>query len=581
MAKCSKIIKKFLLPFIFLIFAIYMIPKESYLKKENFIIEVKGENISGQLQLSEILGYRIEKNDYKLKENTPINFPNTIRDNYNILLSGEVNKVEIKSETGKKLELKNISSLYKKKELNHLYSKSIVNIIVFILIIGIGSTLLLKERIYLTFKNLLATSIGLIFLSISFNTSFLSKANAIFFIIFIFFIALRYKRVKIDLLCITCAFLLLFSLTSEYFNLGNYRLAYESFEKSFMILIIIKMINFKRKHIEILKKYLYISLIMAGVINILSPLVMAGVYCFQFGILMMILLCLCFEVQLNIKLKNNIVFYLFSVLTFIISIYGIIYSGRRTVLLIVILYLIYKILNLKNKNSIKIFILILSVLISFNIFFKKESNQLQNQALSIINIREQSNSQRLLMWKKSFFVLKENFYKGIGIGNFYNEISKDKYKSKREEEKEVEKLFQSNYVHPHSEYWNQILMRGGLAGLLYLFIMYNLYRGLKLKKKDPFYIVICCIFTVFGIFEPYSLRGESYIFWIFMGLELPPMIINKNKQKIMNYIGWILVILIFISSLYFSKRFRYYSIIAGFLGLIYFLKIKRSKNEKI
>lgn len=585
MENYSKIIKKFLLPFVFLFLAIYMIPRESYFKKENFLIKIQGKKVDANLQLEPILGYSSEENNYHLKDNEEVSFPNTIRDNYNVLLSGEVAKVEMKSDAGKKIELKNISSLYKKKEFRNLYSKSIMNIVSYMFIILLGSYILLKERIYLTSKNLLATSIGLIFLSISFNVSFLSKANAIFFISFIAFLILKRRKIKIDFLCAMCAFLLLFSLLSEYFNLRNFNQAYSSFEKSFMILMIIKMIDFKRKHVEILKKYLYISLIISGFINVLSPLVMSGIYCFQFGALMMVLLGMCVEGNLDLKIKNKIISYGIRILIFIIAIYGIINSERRTIWLILVVYFCLKIIQLIVKSSIrnriKIVILILSALFILNFSYFKEKDKLKKQFLSITDIKETSNSQRLLMWKKSFYVLKENIYTGIGIGNFYNEVIKDKYKSKIDYEKKVEELFQENYGHPHSEYWNQLLMRGGLGGIIYLFILWNLYRGLRLKSKDSDYLIICGIFSIFGLFEPYSLRGESYIFWIFMGLELQPIFINKDKNKVIDDIGWILISLTFVSSLYFSKRFRYYFIITVIVGLIYIWKKKRSKNEKI
>lgn len=587
MENYSKIIKKFLLPFLFLTLAIYIIPRESYFRKENFLIKIEGEKAEASFQLEPILGYSAEENNYYLKGNQEISFPNTIRENYNILLSGEVAKVEMKSDAGKKIELKNISSSYKKKALRVLYSKSILNIVSYMLIIALGSYILFKEKIYLTSKNLLATSIGLIFLSISFNVSFLSKANAIFFISFIAFLILKRKRIKIDLLCVMCALLLLLSLLSEYLNLRNFNQAYNSFEKSFMILMLIKMIDFKRKHVEILKKYLYISIIISGFINILSPLAMSGIYCFQFGALMMILLGICIEGNLDLKIKNKIISYAIKILIFIVAICGIIDSERRTIWLILAIYFCLKIIQLIIKSSIgnriKIVVLILGTLFILNFSHFKENDKLKKKFLSITDIEETSNSQRLLMWKKSFYVLKENIYTGIGIGNFYNEVRKDKYKSKIDYEKRVEELFQENYGHPHSEYWNQLLMRGGLGGIIYLFILWNLYRGLRLKSKDSDYLIICGIFSIFGLFEPYSLRGESYIFWIFMGLELKPTVIN-NKNKIMQNISWILVSLTLVSSLYFSKRFRYYFIIAVIvviLGLIYIWKNKRSNNEKI
>ncbi|MEG1338885.1 O-antigen ligase family protein [Cetobacterium sp.] len=572
---------KYALPLLFLIITILLIPKEGYFKKEK--LKLKIETLDGDwrgyLYIVPPIGYEMEDswrdlNGTKLIEKE---FKNTINESYHIVLNsgiGEIKDARIISESGKDIMIgENQKSInLSKKDLKKIYSNSIFNICTYIIsIIGLG-LVLFRKGIDIDKKNLGAFSLGVVFLAVAINPKWITKSSAIFLSMTFLYLLIEKKRIKLDLINIVCSLILILGMITEYFGYANYIQNYNQFQNSFIIIICMRIWNFSNENREQIKKYLYIALFISGLITAISPLVLSGVYCFTFGALMMVLVGFSIE---NI-FKDNMTKYArcINIIGVLLGIYGAIMSSRRTVLLALMIYLTYKIaiVLLKSRKKTKIYIVVFSV-IAIGIFgniFKENKNYLENAIVSIADPQnDSSNLQRILMWRRGFYIVKENPILGIGVDNLYRESIKEKYNNI----KDSREKFDKNFVHAHNEYVNQIIAKGIPGGILYLGILYFIAISLKNKKDRNFDLMLFILFGVYGMFEPYTLRGESLIFWSFMGIDLP---LKSKKDK-----GALaLTILVFLIGLYLNKRFRYYFMITGFLYLIFnFYKNWRIKNE--
>lgn len=572
---------KYVLPLIFLIITILLIPKEGYLKKERLKLKIEtfDEDLGGYLYIIPPIGYKMEDNWLELSGTRVIEkeFKNTINESYHVVLNsgtGEIKESKIISESGKYLVIgENQKTInLSKKDLEKIYSNSIFNMCVYIVLIAGLGLVLFKKGININKKSLGAFSLGIVFLTVAINPKYITKSSALFLSITFLCFLIEKKKIKLDLIDIVCSLILILGMITEYFGYANYIQNYNQFQNSFIIIICMRIWNFSNENREQIKKYLYIALFISGLITVVSPLVLSGVYCFTFGALMMVLVGFSIE---NI-FKENITKYetCINIIGVFLGIYGAIMSSRRTVLLALMVYISYKILTilLKSKKRTKIYITIFSIIVLavFGNIFKENKKYLKEAVVSIADSQnDSSNLQRILMWRRGFYIVKENPVLGIGVDNLYRESIKDKYNSI----KDSRENFNENFVHAHNEYVNQIIAKGIPGGILYLGVLYFIAVSLKNRKDKSFDLMLFILFGIYGMFEPYTLRGESLIFWSFMGMGLP---LRKVKEKM----GVFLVITVFLIGFYLNKRFRYYFIIIAVLYSIFNSYINwRMKNE--
>ncbi|MGL5570599.1 O-antigen ligase family protein [Cetobacterium sp.] len=585
--------KKYILPFLFLLMTFVIIPKGAYYKKGNIdIVATTTEGTwNGYLYLLYPMGYRMEDPWRSINGENVLkkNIKNTILDRYIFHIDSPVGEIsELKFSSGKKSITipKGVGQKYFDipwKDIKKIYTVNIINIFVYF-----GALLLLtwyyfKKGIEINLKNIGAFSLALVFLAISLNLKWLSKVNGVFLSLTVLKMYIDRKKIKFGYLEIIGVILLLLSLLSEYLNFFNYEKTYIYFQNTILMIIAMRIWSFDYEDKKILKNYFKISLIVLSLVNLISPLVFGGIYTFTFGVLMAILVA---------ESIDGLVFYDgnrynlgINVLSLLLGLYGIIASSRRTMIVALGVYCIYLFIKLlKNDKKKAIILVCLGVVFSsvvIGIGFRNEKYRIKELVVSITNTQtDESNIQRLLMWRRGYYIGKEKPLFGIGVDSFQKEAIKEKYnviKDSREN-------FLPEFIHVHSEYIHQIISRGIPGAILFYGLWIYMLNRLRRSKDKDFDIILLIVYGIYGIFDPYSIRAEAIVFYSFIGISFINCLpINEAKNKFLENIGFISAIILFLMGLYFNKRFRYYFLIflIIYLGYYFYNKRKREKHEKI
>lgn len=583
-------IKKYILPFLFLVMTFVMIPKAAYYKKENITIKVEttgDENTKGSIYIMYPKGYKIERPYYELKnKEIEKRISNTIAENYYF-------KSYEKGIYLKKISFNNLEKVIHKnkrsikfsfKDVEKIYALSFFNVIVY-LSVSIGLMIyFFKKGIEISKRNIGIFMIGLIFLSLGVNFSWLSKMIGIFFSVTFLKIIVEKENLEFRIIEIALLLLLILSVISEYFAFQNYKETYDYFQNSLIFILCIKIWNFDFEEKEVLKKIFKYILILLATINLISPLVMGGIYAFTFGVLMSILCLDSLENLLKIKYLKKVCI-IINIYSFLISLYGVLVSSRRTMIVVIGIYVLYILMKKKiYKNTKLLTSLIIGLFCIFFILNKTIPQKFKNfekRVSTIFTIKEdKSNYQRVLMWRRGYYMLNKNFVFGIGANSFYKESIKEKYDNiKLKDEK-----FTEDFIHVHNEYIHQVITRGIPGAILFYGLwMYILSRLRKSKDKD-FDIMLLIIYGVYGIFDPYSIRAESIVFYTFIGISFVNCLpVVEKENKILQKLGYMSTVIIFLIALYFNKRFRYYFLIllVIYIGYYFYNKRKREKYERI
>ncbi|MGL5902374.1 MAG: O-antigen ligase family protein, partial [Cetobacterium sp.] len=194
---------------------------------------------------------------------------------------------------------------------------------------------------------------------------------------------------------------------------------------------------------------------------------------------------------------------------------------------------------------------------------------------SIFTIKgNQSNYQRVLMWRRGGYIFLENPLLGIGVDSFYSEAGKDKYLDiKHKDEK-----FNKNFNHIHNEYIHQLISRGIFGAMLFFGLWYYILKSFRKSKDKEFDITLLIIYSVYGIFDSYSVRIDSIFIYIFIGITFINTLKEETeKNRVIEKLAYFSTIAIFLVGLYFNKRFRYYFLISLVLYLIHYLYKKRKR----
>jgi hypothetical protein len=179
-------------------------------------------------------------------------------------------------------------------------------------------------------------------------------------------------------------------------------------------------------------------------------------------------------------------------------------------------------LSVKINFSTKIagLTLILSVILTIIYFNPDYKNRFVDQLKPLFSPNGYSNFLKETNYgahrNASIKILKENLYFGVGIKNFRNEASKQKY-----ENKEYKKTDLRQSTHPHQIH-HEFLSETGLFGYIsfLLFIIFSLWLGIKsyLKEKNLYQLssIIFIMTTVMPILTSGSFLSTytSGIFWL-------------------------------------------------------------------
>lgn len=586
-------IKKSILPFLFLLMTFVMIPKEAYYKKGNInVIATTTEGTwNGYLYLVYPLGYRMEDPLRNINGENILskNIKNTILDKYAFYIESPVGEInELKFSSGKKSIVipKGVGQKYFEipwRDIKEIYAVNIINIFLYFGVALLLVCYFFKKGLEINLRNIGIFSLALVFLSISLNLKWQSKVNGIFLSLTVLKMCLDRKKIRFGYLEIIGVILLLLSLLSEHLNFFNYEKTYIYFQNTILMIIAMKIWNFDYEDKKNLKNYFKISLIVLSLINLISPLVFGGIYTFTFGVLMAILVA--DSIDGLIFYDGNRYKLGIDVLSLLLGLYGMIVSSRRTMIVALGVYCIYLFIKLLKNNRKKAVILVclgvafLSVVVGIG--FRNEKYRIKELVVSITNTQtDESSIQRLLMWRRGYYIGKENPILGIGVDSFYNEAIREKYSDIKDNREQ----FQPVFIHVHNEYIHQIISRGIPGAILFYGLWIYMLNRLRKSKDKDFDIMLLIIYGIYGIFDPYSIRAEGIIFYSFIGISFVNCLpMDEIKNKSLEKLGSISMIALFLIALYFNKRFRYYFLIflIMYLGHYFYNKRKREKYEKI
>ena len=586
-------IKKYILPFLFLLMTFVMIPKEAYYKKGNIdvVVTTTEGTWSGYLYLLYPMGYKMEDawrnvNGEKVLSK---NIKNTILNRYFLHIDspvGEISELKFSSEKKSIIIPKGVGQKYFEiswKDIKKIYTVNIINIFIYF-----GVALLLvcyyfKKGLEINLKNIGVFSLALVFLSISLNLKWQSKVSGIFLSLTVLKMYLDRKKIRFGYLEIIGVLLLLLSLLSEYLNFFNYEKTYIYFQNTILMILAMKIWKFGYEDKKILKNYFKISLIILSLINLISPLVFGGIYTFTFGVLMTILVA--DSIDGLIFYDGNWYKLGIDISSLLLGLYGIVVSSRRTMIVALGIYCIYLFIKLlKNDKKKAIILVFVGAVFSsavIGIGFRNEKYRIKELVVSIVNTQtNESNIQRFLMWRRGYYIGKENPILGIGVDSFYNEAIKEKYS----DIKDSREQFQPVFIHVHNEYIHQVISRGIPGAILFYGLWVYMLNKLRKSEDKDFDIMLLIIYGVYGVFDPYSIRAEGIIFYSFIGISfINCLSMDEIKNKFLEKLGFISAIILFLIAFYFNKRFRYYFLIflVMYLGYYFYNKRKRVKYEKI
>lgn len=586
-------VKKYILPFLFLVMTFVMIPKAAYYKKGTIDVvatTTEGE-WNGYLYLIYPVGYKIENpvENINKEKILQVKIKNLILDKYVLYLEssvGKISKVMFTSERKSIVLTKAQGERYIQipwKDIEEIYTISFINIFIYLLTMLLLIWSYCRNGIEIKLKNIGLFILVVIFLAICLNMKWLSKGIGLFLSLTLLRIWLDRKKLRFDYLEIVGILLLILSLASEYFNFFYYEKTYIYFQNTILIIIAMRVWKFTYEDKKILKKFFKIILILLSLINLISPLIFGGNYAFTFGVLMIILVADSIE-RLFFYNKNKYSLML-NMSELLLGLYGLIVSSRRTMIVGLIIYCIYLFVKFFKKNKKNTIILVsLGIIFSSIIIavgFRGEKYRIRKLIISIVNIKtDKGNIQRLLMWRRGYYIGKENSIIGIGVDSFYKESIKEKYDNiKLKDEK-----FTEDFIHVHNEYIHQIITRGIPGAILFYGLWIYILSRLRKSKDKDFDIMLLIIYGVYGIFDPYSIRAESIVFYTFIGISFVNCLpVVEKENKILQKLGYMSTVIIFLIALYFNKRFRYYFLIllVIYIGYYFYNKRKREKYERI
>lgn len=436
------------------------------------------------------------------------------------------------------------------------------------------------ENLDITWTNLSLGMLFIVYFVVTNNSEQFIKVYSLFFTFTFFYFIKKYiidkSELKNNLIFLCVGIIPVFIVISEYYNLGKYEKSFTDFYYSFFMILIFLIFDYKKEEIKWILAFLYVASYMSAIVNISSPLIFSGVYTFTFAVPMVYLLLYSLEKILeSYEYKEKKLFFIY-LCGFLIGIYNVIYSGRRTTYVAIGLIIFLRILWELIKKRYILFLKSSLILTSFfYIIYKYNPFNVIFIAKTILDEKNSSNDQRILMWRRSIYMIRENFIKGIGTENFYNESIKEKYNLI----KHPNDAFATEFIHAHNEYLEQWVSKGIGFFLVYIILFYEIIKSL-IKSKNGIYWTMTGAMGIYGIFEPFSFRSEAIIPWsIFGAIILDNKNENQNKiisDKIVKIIIFINFLIGFILKVKYRQMLVVVTII--FLGYRFFESKIKNKN---
>ncbi|MCO6494577.1 MAG: O-antigen ligase family protein [Bacteroidetes bacterium] len=246
-----------------------------------------------------------------------------------------------------------------------------------------------------------------------------------------------------------------------------------------------------------------------------------GIYHIQFSVLNAIA-CLSGLYLLVFQKANIQKFVFFAVLVFtVINITNLhVLSARTGLLAFYVAVFIFVLMYLKNEGKAK-YLKFFPLLILFPIIAYFLSDSLQNRMANSLedwdtivhskDANDKSVAMRVQAWKNGFALLQEHPIKGIGLGDVDTEMQR-KYIERKTN------LLEQNRKNPHNQFLETAL-QVGVVGALILFLIFVFYALVQQKRYIGFGILIILFVSMFfeSLFErQVSVMAMTYFMAFFL-----------------------------------------------------------------
>lgn len=256
------------------------------------------------------------------------------------------------------------------------------------------------------------------------------------------------------------------------------------------------------------------------------PMILAG-YLIQ----MILLLLIVGLEQQFLSLQKKCYFVSLAAFSIIILIYN---GTRGAWIAVVFTLLLYGLLHIRRNKKVIMIFLVISLFCGVLVI---STPVIKDRVSSILDMSNQSNSERVLLWKSAWNMFRDHPLLGVGPGNFV-EVYRPYYISPDAKEPEL--------GHAHNNFMQMLAETGiiGLSAFVYMFgyilvTMCNRY----LKNQQDIWSLIAVLVTlsllIQGLTEfNFGNSAVSRMYWFILGLSYVGSRLNSNAvSKFCKYKG--------------------------------------------
>jgi hypothetical protein len=201
--------------------------------------------------------------------------------------------------------------------------------------------------------------------------------------------------------------------------------------------------------------------------------------------------------------------------------------GNRTAFIFILIFLfLYKLsLNIKQKIGLSILGLLVMIFVfstsnplvnKFKVLYKTTDFDIETiQTKNSITVTRNTIEHRILIWKEALNIIKNNFWFGVGTGDYQKELNKQ-YKNINF------KAALLNHFNTHNQYIEEYIKLGIIGGSFFLLFTFFL---IKNNLSNDFLLPIVLLIILISFFESYWSRHHGIVFVAFV---IP--LLSKNKK---------------------------------------------------
>lgn len=223
-------------------------------------------------------------------------------------------------------------------------------------------------------------------------------------------------------------------------------------------------------------------------------------------------------------IRKKKILWIISACILLVSLYLLSSRAGFLMALISIPYYLFVKMRFKRKAQYIVSIIFILIIGGFFIIKTNERVSLTLSKFSDVDWREKFNEDsRILIWKSSMKIIKDNLITGVGIGDVRDELMKEYSKIGNED------LISSRY-NAHNQFL-EILLEGGIISFSVFFSILGYMIFISISKRNVFLLLFLINVIIFFMFETvlYRLAGVSFFsFFSFLLLYYKPSVTMNN-----------------------------------------------------